>query len=124
MKITFILLVMSCAVPISAFGEQTAFPLKDGHYIFAHKFAEAEQHNIESIKLDVEIKGNQITVTNNDSDDVFPKGLIDQGTVVWHRKSKQWIIAEDKSDENAEDVGGCSDGPTVIDPIKRIYWTC
>ena len=27
-------------------------------------------------------------------------------------------------DAGADEVGGCSDGPTVIDLVARIYWTC
>lgn len=104
--------------------QEPSQPLADGKYIFEHKFAEVGHHKIESIKLSVIIKGNHITVINNDRSDVFPKGLLEEGTLMWHAKSSEWIIGNSTSDRNAVDVGGCSDGPTVVDLEKRIYWTC
>ncbi len=99
-------------------------PLKDGTYTFEHKFAEAQQQSIKSIQLIVTIKAHHIVIINHDRYDVFPKGIIEEGELMWHAKSGQWIIANTPSDAQAEDVGGCSDGPTVIDLEHRIYWTC
>ena len=99
-------------------------PLENGEYVFEHKFAEAEQHTIKSIKLNVTITGRHIVVINNDRFDVFPKGILEEGTLMWHPNSGQWIIGNKPSDKDEIDVGGCSDGPTVIDLEKRTYWTC
>ncbi len=43
---------------------------------------------------------------------------------MWHAKSKHWIIGDNAKDKQAEEVGGCSDGPQVIDLKRGIYWTC
>jgi len=104
--------------------QKTPIPLQDGEYLFEHKHAEAERHNIRSITVIVKIKGNHIVIINNDRFDVFPNGVLEEGILMWHEKSGQWIIGDYPSDRELDDVGGCTDGPAVIDLVKRIYWTC
>lgn len=99
-------------------------PIADGDYIFTHKYAEAEQSSIKSINLLVKISGHHIVVINSDRFEVFPEGVLEEGILMWHTKSQQWIIGSSPSDKEVLDVGGCSDGPTVVDLEKRIYWTC
>lgn len=105
-------------------NKEPSIPLKDGEYSFEHKYAEAEQYKIKSINVIVRLKGNHITVINRDRYDVFPKGVLEDGELMWHSKSGQWIIGHTPSDLEFDDVGGCTDGPTVIDLVSRIYWTC
>lgn len=125
MKIAIISLLILVSTTLSfANSHASPQPLSDGDYTFKHKFAEANQSEIESINLLVKIKGNHIVVINNDRFDVFPKGLIEEGTLMWHAKSGQWIIGSTPDDIEAPEVGGCTDGPTVIDLINKIYWTC
>ena len=96
--------------------------LVSGDYVFAHRF---EEHpDIPSTELAVQIRGRQVTIINNGPTDVFPRGLIEQGTLIWHAKSGQWIIGTNAADANAADLGGCSDGPSIIDLQRKIYWTC
>ena len=111
---------------VSACGERSNKepPLPSGDYVFMHKFAEAEQSKIPSIKVNVQIRGRHIVVVNNDKTDVFPAGLLEEGTLMWHAASGQWIIGREPADAGAADVGGCSDGPPVIDLECKIYWTC
>jgi len=97
-------------------------PLKDGSYIFTHRFA--EHPNMESIKLSTTIKNGVITLTNTTNSDVFPLGIIENGKISWHQKSQQWIIRDSSEDLNAIEVGGCSDGPSVIDFKIMVYWSC
>ena len=97
-------------------------PLPSGDYVFTHKFA--EHPSIPSIKLDVQIRGPHIVLTNNDRTDVFPAGIINEGTLMWHAASGQWIIGTEPAAAKATEVGGCSDGPEVVDLERRIYWTC
>ncbi len=97
-------------------------PLPNGDYVFTHRFA--EHPDIPSIKMAVQIRGRHVTVINNDRTDVFPAGLIEEGELMWHASSLQWIIGTNPSDAEAPDVGGCSDGPSVIDLQRRVYWTC
>ena len=49
--------------------------------------------------------------------------ILDEGKLLQH-KSGVWIITTDKNDINAEEVGGCSDGPSVIDFEKMKFWMC
>ncbi len=100
----------------------SSVPLVDGRYRFTHKYA--EHPSMKSITLEGVVKGNHIVLINNDSFDVFPKGVIEEGTLMWHAKSRQWIIGHTPDDARTEEVGGCSDGPSVIDLKKRVYWTC
>ena len=109
---------------ISACQSRPEPPLPSGDYVFAHEFAEAEQSKIPSIKLDVQIRGRHIVLTNNDKTDVFPAGVIEEGTLMWHAGSRQWIIGTKPTDLDAPEVGGCSDGPQVLDLERKIYWTC
>lgn len=121
--VTFILITFAACGCVNN-RQEMKLPLGDGDYLFVHKFAEAEQHRIKSITLNVIIKGMHVTVINNDRDDVFPKGILEEGTLIWHSESEQWSIGQNLSDAKAPDIGGCSEGPTVIDVVKRIYWTC
>jgi hypothetical protein len=109
---------------ISACQSSPEPPLPSGEYVFEHKFAEAEQSSIPSIKLDVQIQGRHVVLINNDRTDVFPAGIIKEGTLMWHAASGQWIIAKEPTDAEAAAVGGCSDGPELVDLERRIYWTC
>lgn len=97
-------------------------PLLDGSYKFSHKYA--EHPNMPSISLDAVIKNGRIKLTNNDKDGVFPLGVIDEGEIFWHEESSQWIIANSKEDKEAKEVGSCTSGPSQIDLVKKIYWTC
>lgn len=110
------------AIALAASARAEPLPIADGVYVFKHRFA--EHPNMESIHLDVTIHGNHILLVNNDRDGVFPLGDIDGGELYWHAASGQWIIVSEEADKLAEDVGGCSDGPAVVDLIRKIYWTC
>ena len=118
MKIAIgLLLVMASTVACS-----TAPPIQSGEYKFQHRFA--EQPTLPSITVDVRIKDRHIVVSNNETTDVFPRGVIDEGTLMWHTASRQWIIGEKPTDAELRDVGGCSDGPQVVDLKGRVFWTC
>ena len=97
-------------------------PLVSGDYTFAHRFV--EHPDIPSIELAVQIRGRHIVLINNDRTDVFPAGVIAEGTLMWHGASGQWIIGTEPTDVDATEVGGCSDGPEVIDLRRKAYWTC
>ena len=112
------------ALAITACQSSAEPPLSSGDYVFVHRFAEAEQSTIPSIKLDVQIRGRHIVLTNNDKTEVFPAGVIEEGTLMWHASSHQWIIGTEPADADAPEVGGCSDGPAVVDLERKIYWTC
>jgi len=120
---SFLALLMILFIPLAYSAEvKKVLPIKNGDYQFQHKFA--EHPDMESIHFLVKIRGSHIAVLNVESSDVFPMGLIEEGTLMFHEGEQEWIISTSPNDINAKEVGGCSDGPTVVDLIKKIYWSC
>jgi len=97
-------------------------PISSGRYTFQHRFA--EHPGMRSMALNAVIQGRRIRITNPRATDVFPRGLLAEGELAWHARSGSWIIAGTPEDVEAAEVGGCSEGPEVVDLINRIYWTC
>ena len=108
-------------LPVGA-GEDVKVPLRSGTYFFEHRYA--EHPDMRSFLLMVTIKGNEISIVKPSSAPPFPQGEIARGTLFWHAASEQWIIVTHDEERTATEVGGCSDGPEVVDLKKRIYWTC
>jgi len=96
-------------------------PIANGSYVFQHKYA--EHPTLKSILLNVEINGSHINVTNNSDSDIWPKGHVEDGKLFFHSFGR-WIIIQNNDDKTSEEIGGCSDGPTVVDLEKKVYWTC
>jgi len=115
-----ILSVLVFTTPI--FAGDKKLPLADGEYNFEYK--DAEFSHLKGFDLLVKISKYHIVVINQSESEVMPKGIIDEGELKFHTRSNQWIISTEESDILAEDVGGCSDGPTVVDLVNKIYWTC
>ncbi len=111
-----------CLTSCVAAASAPRLPLQSGTYSFQHKFA--EHPDMPSVSLVAKISGGRIKLINNTQSTVFPKGIIASGKLMWHSTSSQWIIGHSKSDQSATEVGGCSDGPEVVDLEHRIYWTC
>jgi hypothetical protein len=99
-----------------------ALPIKSGKHIFQHR--DAEFPNSHGFPVRAIIRGNQITIINPKAYGPIPAGVIDEATLMWHSKEKQWILGHQESDRNAPEIGGCSEGPNVIDFKARIIWTC
>lgn len=49
--------------------------------------------------------------------------ILVEGELYWH-ESQTWIIAENEADKTAQEVGGCTDGPFMIDFEREIFWMC
>jgi hypothetical protein len=98
-------------------------PISSGKYVLGLRFAE-HPDIISTTRFVATIDGYRITVKNEGRTDVYPAGLIAEGTLMWHSSSQQWIIGETDADRNASDVGGCGGGPPVVDLIKLEYWDC
>ena len=99
---------------------------KDGTYTYKVAFAEWGGKSLGSL-VTVVIKGNAIKVIANDKTNLTgsKKGdIIEQGIILKHKKTGQWIIGHSTNDQFAKEVGGCSDGPTVIDFKNKKWWTC
>jgi len=97
-------------------------PLKSGDYTFYHRDAEFPDSN--GFQVRVSIRGYHITVVNPKPHGTIPAGMLYDATLMWHPKSKQWILGYSDVDRDAPEVGGCSDGPEVIDFKTRIIWAC
>lgn len=102
-------------------------PIKSGTYNFQHRDAEFS-HSL-GYPVIVTIRGNNIVVTYEGQDSCLREirdsnNVIYDATLMWHRKTAQWILGYEDADRDADEVGGCSTGPDTIDFENRILWTC
>ncbi|NRS90340.1 hypothetical protein HNQ02_003280 [Flavobacterium sp. 7E] len=99
--------------------------LSSGTYLFSIRDAEYQGHPIVA-KCKVIIEGEKIKVIYTDNTlSILKYGeLFDEGILIIHKKTGQWIIGHSKKDADAKEVGGCSDGPRVIDLKERVLWNC
>ena len=108
---------------IDSHAAEPPLPISSGKYELGLRFAE-HPTIISTTRFVATIDGYHITVRNEGNTDVYPAGLIVEGTLMWHPSSQQWIIGETDADRHADDVGGCGGGPPVVDLIKLEYWDC
>jgi len=120
MKVSVVFISLLAAWTLASAAPR--LPIPSGSYTFQHRFA--EQPNITGMHVLAKINGRHIVLVNRDKPSGFPPGVIAEGTLMWHAGTKQWIIGNKASDRYTKVVGGCSDGPEVIDLQKKIYWTC
>jgi hypothetical protein len=114
--VSFLFLLLTTII----FGQKP----KDGTYTYSIAFAEWGGKS-NGTSCTVIIKGDSINVIHNGTGHLTgTKGeIIDQGTIMKH-KSGKWIIAHDKKDKDAAEIGGCSEGPTEIDFKRKRVWLC
>lgn len=115
-------LLLSLAILSSACASSPVPPIASGQYSFQQRYA--EHPNLPGARFEVKIDGDRIVVTNPTQQGPFAPGPIEAGTLERHAKSGRWIIVVEPADREAEEVGGCTDGPTEVDLRKRIYWIC
>jgi hypothetical protein len=118
MKKTLVLFILF-SFPIIMFAQLP----KNGTYIYDVAFAEWQGRSLGATVM-VEIKDNTIVVKCNDGLSGEKGEIIDSGIIMKHQKTKQWIIGHRPEDKYAEEVGGCSDGPIVIDFKRKKVWLC
>ena len=95
----------------------------DGSYVYDVAFDEWGGKSM-GITVTVVIRRDSVFVYSNGNLTLTVKGeLIESGVLMQHR-SGDWIIANKASDVNSEAYGGCQEGPTLIDLIKKKYWLC
>ncbi|MBN2729608.1 MAG: hypothetical protein JXR53_10325 [Bacteroidales bacterium] len=97
----------------------------DGQYRFDIAFAEWRGESMGE-KVTIVIKGDSIKVVYEGDGQICEKGkreILDEGVIMKH-KSGDWIIGKDPSDVNLDEVGGCTDGPAVIDFKNKKFWMC
>lgn len=76
---------------------------------------------VENEPVEVEIIGNWIVVYGNEK--LTDEEIIVEGMLLRH-KSGEWIIAQDESQTEADEIGGCTDGPPTIDLETGIIGWC
>ena len=118
MKRTFVLIIIF-VFPIIAFAQLP----KNGTYIYDVAFAEWQGKSMGATVI-VEIKDSVIVIKCNEGLSGEKGEIIDSGIIMKHKKTRQWIIGYSPKDKYAEEVGGCSDGPMVIDFKRKKVWLC
>jgi hypothetical protein len=98
---------------------------KDGTYTYAIAWAEWGGKSL-GATCTVIIKGDSIKVIHNGKPNVTGKrgDIYAQGIIMKHTKTGKWIIGQSKKDKDAKEIGGCSDGPPVIDFKNKRFWSC
>ncbi|MGJ8594226.1 MAG: hypothetical protein ACSHXF_16875 [Aquaticitalea sp.] len=78
---------------------------------------------MDNLPVEIQITGNKIIVYNNEKNPLTGGKILIEGILLKHKTGK-WIIGETENDQNAEEIGGCSDGPTPIDFETNIIEWC
>ena len=115
-----ILLVIFLVFSSQLFSQKPA----NGTYTYTIAFAEWNGQLL-GATCTVKIQNDSIWIIHNGSKKLDgTKGeVIDSGVIAKH-KSGKWIIAHFPKDKIAKKVGGCSDGPRVIDFKQKKFWLC
>ena len=116
------LVMISLVVSLSANASDI---LPDGTYKFTYGFEEYTGRDLDTT-CTVIIKGKSVKIIHDGSKRLKgAKGkILDQGILVKHKRTGKWIIGKSAKDALAPEVGGCVDGPNIIDLKKKIYWSC
>ena len=97
----------------------------DGTYSYDIAYAEWQGKSMGE-KVKVIIKGNTIKIVAEGKSSMGVKNgeLIDEGILVKHNVTGDWLITDNPSDADLEAYGGCVGAPMVIDFVTKKYWTC
>jgi len=120
MKLLFFSLLFLCSFILTH-----AQKPKDGTYTYAIAWAEWGGKSL-GATCTVIIKGDSIKVVHNGKTNVTGKkgDIYAQGIIMKHTKTGKWIIGNSKKDKDAKEIGGCSEGPSVIDFKNKKFWSC
>lgn len=97
----------------------------DGTYVFDIAFAEWGGISMGE-EVTVVISGNRVQVIyegNGSLTNTKAGEIMESGNIMKHH-SGVWIITETPSDTTLQEIGGCVDGPSVIDFEGRKFWMC
>jgi hypothetical protein len=104
-------------------GKDPVPPIISGEYRFEIRDPEfPDAPGIEALAT-IDTKDAIVLETVKDSSR-FPAGTRFEGKLAWNAPTKQWVFAARPADANAKEVGGCSDGPEVIDLEHFVLWFC
>ncbi|HTE24036.1 hypothetical protein [Flavitalea sp.] len=96
---------------------------KDGLYKYSIAFAEWDGKSLNAT-CHVRIKGDSIYIINDGSVTGTKGQIMDAGLILKHKRTGKWIIAHRPHDIDAKEVGGCGEGPSVIDFRRKRWWSC
>ena len=98
---------------------------KDGTYTYFIAFEEWQGKSLNAT-CTVQIKGDSIKIINNGTGNLSGKkgDIIDEGILMKHTKTGKWIIGHNVKDKDAKEIGGCSNGPAIIDCKQKKFWSC
>lgn len=98
---------------------------KDGTYTYSIAWNEWQGRTLGNT-CTVIIKGDSIKVIHPGGNNLSGKkgDILDEGIIMKHKKTGKWIIGHSAKDVDAKEVGGCSEGPTVIDFKRKLFWSC
>ncbi len=98
---------------------------KDGFYTYSIAFEEWQGKSLNTT-CTVQIKGDSIKIINNGTGNLTGKkgDIIDEGILMKHTKTGKWIIGHNLKDKDAEEIGGCSGGPPIIDFKQKKFYSC
>ena len=118
-RLLFLIILFFCSFQLAAQKP------KDGFYTYKIAFAEWEGESLGATCL-VQIKGDSIKIIHNGKGNLTGKkgDILDQGIIMKHRKTGKWIIGHSSKDKDAKEIGGCKDGPSVIDFKRKTFWSC
>lgn len=117
---TLLFLALSSLVATKA-----AIAIDDGEYTFTIAFAEWDGQSL-GATCKVVIKGNSVIVLHDGNRTLSGRAgeIIDEGFIMQHKATGKWIVGKTENDKLAPEVGGCTDGPSIIDLENRIFWLC
>ena len=120
MKTFFFFFTIFC-IPLVILAQKP----QDGTYTYSIAFAEWNGKSL-GATCTVIIKGDSIKVVHNGKANMTGKkgDILDQGIIMKHTTTGKWIIGHSKKDKDAKEIGGCSDGPSVIDFKRKKFWSC
>jgi hypothetical protein len=118
------ILVLTLSLFCTSFVTQAQKP-KDGIYTYTIAFAEW-QGKSNGATCTVIIKGDSIEIIHNGTGNLTGKkgDILDQGILMQHIKTGKWIVGHKLNDKDAKEIGGCSEGPSIIDFKHRRFWLC
>ena len=107
------------------FFQLSAQKPKDGIYTYKIAFEEWGGKSL-GATCTVQIAGDSIKIIHNGKGNLTGRkgDILDQGIIMKHQKTGKWIIGHNPKDKNADVIGGCSDGPSVIDFKRKKFWSC
>ncbi|MEZ4852402.1 MAG: hypothetical protein R3B93_28235 [Bacteroidia bacterium] len=103
--------------------ESTSYPVKDGTYTYEIFFAEWNGR-FKGPDCKVIIEDGIITVVHIEGLSREKGEIIAEGLLQKHVATGKWIIAESEEDIHAEEIGGCTGGPVIVNFKKKMIEIC